>query len=164
MDIFIRQAMITDMPGIRDFTDFWLSGRGLRVNAPGAVNDCFISPSQHQKYITKYKSFIVLLNREIIGWAVTQNDNSLIHFLISGEHRRRRIGTMLLEHITPPTIRSKSDQSSGDPGPFYEKLGYHKIRCEKSRSRLDINKIRPHRKKNIDIYTKTDKEISNVFC
>lgn len=150
----VRKATLDDLQVLRKFTDFWLAGRGLRVNAPGAVDDCFISPSQHRKYITKYQTWILGTGAEIVGWAVVQHDGSLIHFLIAGSHRGRGIGTTFLEEISPETIHSKSNQSSGDPGKFYESRGYVKTGSVKSKSRLDIDKIRPNRKPIIDIYQK----------
>lgn len=148
----MQTATIHDLTEVRNFTDFWLAGRGKRVNAPGASNDCFISPSQHKKYITKYRTYILKENGKIIGWAVTQYDGSLIHFLIAGTHRGKGHGRKFLKDIGPTIIRSKNNQQTGNPAIFYEKLGYKKIETIKSNSRLDIDKIRPDRKKNIDIY------------
>lgn len=148
----IEKATIQDLNNIRTFTDFWLSGRGLQVKAPGAVNDCFISPSQHKKYIEKYSTYIIKIDGQIIAWSVIQNNGSLIHMLVAGTHRHLGIGSILLNFLKPQKIHSKSDQSSGNPAKFYEKAGYTKIDTVQSKSRLDIDKIRPNRKKNIDIY------------
>lgn len=150
--MFIRKATVDDVPALRQFTDFWLAGRGLRVQAPGAVNDCFVSPAQHRKYVTKYATYVLIVDGILIGWAVVQHDGSLIHFLISGFHRGIGFGRRFLERIRPRSIHSKADQSSGDPGGFYEHLGYKKTRTILSKSRLDIDNIRPDRKPNIDIY------------
>ena len=154
MTYTLSQADIKDLDTIRRFTDFWLSGRGIKHNAPGAVDDCFISPSQHRRYILKYKTFLLHNKQSLIGWAVIQHDGSLIHFLMAGTHRGKGLGSLFLEKLHPDKIHSKSDQSSGNPGPFYEKCGYKKIKTVKSQSRLDIDKIRPDRKANIDIFAK----------
>lgn len=154
MSFKFRQAGLNDLDHISWFTDYWLSGRGKDKGEPGAVNDCFVSPSQHKKYITRYKTYLVLDLNHIIAWAVVQLDGSLIHFLVAGDCRLKGIGTWFLKKINPPTVRSKLDQSSGDPSPFYAKNGYRKTVTIKSQSRFDIDKIRPHRKKNIDIYQK----------
>lgn len=150
----VLKAVQDDLDAIVKFTDYWLAGRGCRVNAPGAVNDCFISPSQHKKYIIKYQTYIVREDEKIIAWAVIQYDGSMIHFLIAGTHRHCGMGSQLLNVLDPPKIHSKSNQSTGDPGPFYEKHGYKKIVSVQSRSRLDIDKIKPDRKRIIDIYEK----------
>jgi len=154
METNIRKATLSDLTDIQKFTDFWLAGRGKRVNAPGATNDCFISPSQHTKYIQKYTTFLMFTGKILAGWAVTQNNGALIHFLIAGNYREQGLGHKLLKHVSPLMIHSKSNQQSGNPGPFYEKLGYTKIESRKSHSRLDIDKIRPNRPKVIDIYAK----------
>ena len=52
--------------------------------------------------------------------------------------------------LTPRFVRSKLDQSSVNPIGFCNQLGYRKVRRVRSRSRLDIDAIRPFRKTNID--------------
>lgn len=153
----IQKATISDLEAIKDFTDFWLAGRGLRVKAPGAVNDYFISPGQHKKYIEKYTTYLIKMDGHIIAWAVTQNDGSLIHLLVSGYWRNFGIGTKLLKFIKPEKIHSKLDQASGDPAEFYERAGYTKTKTIQSQSRLDIDKIKPDRPRNIDIFERVAK-------
>ncbi len=155
----IQKATLLDLPAIKTFTDFWLAGRGMRVNTPGAVNDYFISPSQHKKYITRYQTFIIILDQKLIAWCVIQNDGSMIHLLVAGSHRGQGLGTLILHKLNPHRVHSKSNQSSGDPAGFYEHNGYQLVDRVQSRSRLDIDRIRPNRKKVIDIY---EKEISHV--
>ena len=146
-----RDATLDDLKAVSRFTDFWLSGRGKRVKAPGAVDDCFISPSQHKKYIRRYRTFLCLKELEIIGWAVVEPSETLIHLLVAGNFRGQGIGRKILTMIAPIYVRSKSDQSSGNPIGFYNRLGYRKVANEKSRSRLDIDVIKPKRKHNIDV-------------
>lgn len=148
----LRKATIADIEDICTFTDFWLAGRGMKVEAPGAVNDYFISPAQHKRYITKYQTHLITLKKEIIAWSVIQADGSMIHLLVSGYYRGFGLGTQLIKELTPRKIHSKIDQSSGDPAAFYEKLGYIKTTTVKSHSRIDIDEIKPNRKKNIDIF------------
>lgn len=149
--LIYRDATIEDLKFVSRFTDFWLSGRGKRVNAPGAVDDYFISPSQHTKYICKYRTFLCIDGDQLLGWAVIEPSGTLINLLVAGNRRGEGIGKAMMILLKPKCVRSKSDQSSGNPVAFYEKLGYHRTRCESSRSRLDIDKIRPKRKSNIDI-------------
>lgn len=146
-----RIATLDDLKEVSRFTDFWLSGRGKRVKAPGAVDDCFVSPSQHRKYVCKYRTFLCLEELEIIGWAVVEPSDTLIHLLIAGNYRGQGIGRRMMDLLSPKFVRSKSNQSSGDPIGFYENLGYTKVCSVQSWSRLDIDKIKPSRKPNIDI-------------
>ena len=155
MDISIRIATIDDLPMIKTFVDFWLSGRGTKIHAEGAVNDVFISSSQHRTYIIKYTTFLLFLKTELIGWAVLQYDNQLIHLLISGYFRGLGMGTKLLRYIKPHRIRSKSDQSSGDPALFYESQGYQKIETVSPMHKFNRNKINAGTDKKIDIYEKS---------
>ncbi len=145
-----RDATLEDLKAVSRFTDFWLSGRGKRVKAFGAVDDCFISPSQHKRYICKYRTVLCIDELKILGWAVVEPSSTIIHLLVAGNHRGHGIGKKLVECCAAKYVRSKSDQSSGNPIGFYERLGYRKLRAVKSRSRLDIDRIRPKRKPNID--------------
>lgn len=154
MNIETRKATIKDLNAICCFTDFWLAGRGKRFNAPGAVDDYFISTGQHRKYIEKYTTTIAFFEGLIIAWAVVEPDGTMIHFLIAGDHRGQGLGTEMLETLNPPKIRSKSNQSSGNPTPFYESRGYRKIDSVKSRSSFKIDDVRPRRKKIIDVLEK----------
>ncbi len=149
-----REATIDDLKAVSRFTDFWLSGRGKRLEAPGAVDDCFISTSQHKKYICKYRTLLCLSELEIIGWAVVEKSGTLIHLIVDGSLRGKGIGKSMMGILKPKVVRSKSDQSSGNPIGFYERLGYRKVATEQSRSRLDIDVIRPKRKPNIDVLEK----------
>lgn len=152
--IIYRQAVVDDLKAISRFTDFWLSGRGKRVNAPGAVDDYFISPSQHKKYICKYRTFLCLDELEIIAWAVVEPSGTLISLLVAGNRRGEGIGRAVIELLSPKLVRSKSNQSSGNPRPFYEKMGYKLLRRETSRSRLDIDQVRPKRPRIIDVFSR----------
>ncbi len=134
--ITIREANPSDLNQIRTFTDFWLSGRGMKKKAPGAVNDVFISPGQHAKYIRSYNVFLMFYSNQLIGWAVKQYHHQLIHLLISGYHRNQGFGTFFLKIIKPELIRSKTDQSSGNPKRFYESLGYESIGRTTSKPKL----------------------------
>jgi len=149
--MLMRQANIVDIVNLCKFTDYWLAGRGMAKGAPGAVNDTFISPGQHRKYIEKYEVWLCIENNAIVGWAVKENQDVLIHMLVAGDLRGRGIGTKLMQVIKPRFVRSKLDQTSGDPIEFYRKMGFKKIDTVRSRSTFLIDKLRPNRKKNIDI-------------
>ncbi len=150
----LELATLNDLYDIIGFTDFWLSGRGLRMNVPGAVNDCFISPSQHRRYIVKYNTYIVRLEGAIIAWAVIHTSNTLIHLLIAAPHRGKGIGSAILKHLAPGRVRSKSNQSSGDPAAFYVKNGYVFSESIKSHLKMGIEKVNPNRQPIIDIFVK----------
>lgn len=154
--LLYRKATIEDVKRICSFTDWWLAGRGRRRGVAGAVNDYFISPSQHRKYVLKYETLLVFDGSSIIGWAVRGHSSVLIHLLVAADRRGEGIGRAMVAWLRPKFVRSKLDQSSGDPAGFYEKIGYTRVETVKSMGRLDIEKIKPLRKANIDIFVKGD--------
>ncbi len=128
-----RLAALEDLDDIVELVDRLLSGR-----------DFFCPRGQHLGYF-KYKTIVLSFDgSQLIGWAVRQRNGSLIHLLVETTYRGAGIGTHLLKILDPLFIRSKFDQSTGDPLPFYEKHGYHKTSDER---------IGKH--KNIDLLEKT---------
>jgi len=146
-----RRASKGDLSQVSRFTDWWLSGRGKAKGVEGAVNDCFISRKQHEKYIVRYETWLCIEGCDIVAWAVKEPSGVLIHLLVAADRRGRGIGRGMVERLKPKYVRSKLDQSTGDPIEFYKKLGYRKVDTVKSRSRFDIDRLRPSRQKNIDI-------------
>jgi GNAT superfamily N-acetyltransferase len=127
-----RLAGMGDLDDIVHFVDLLLAG-----------HDFFCPRGQHISYF-KYKTIVVTFDdTRLIGWAVRQKAGSLIHLLVDPDYRGKGIGSHLLNVLEPLTIRSKSDQSTGDPFPFYEKHGYIKTSDE----RIGKNK-------NIDLLSK----------
>jgi hypothetical protein len=126
MQIQYRLANESDLPAIVAFVDFWLAGRGLADQVPGSAHDYFVPAGRHIKFVTKYTTLIALVENCIVGWAVKTNRGVLIHLLIAGTFRHQGIGSKMLELMNPDTIRSKMDQSAGDPADFYAKRGYTK--------------------------------------
>ncbi|GAI70036.1 unnamed protein product [marine sediment metagenome] len=126
MQIQYRLANESDLPAIVSFVDFWLKGEGLADKVPGSAHDYFVPAGRHLKYVTKYTTLLALLENCIIGWAVKTHKGVLIHLLVAGTFRNQGIGSQLLKSLDPTQIRSKMDQSAGDPAEFYENLGYVK--------------------------------------
>lgn len=150
--IVYRQARLDDLDPISRFTDWWISGRGKARNVPGAVNDCFITKPQHQKYIRRYETLIAFRGVSIVGWAVKGHNEVLIHLLISGPYRGQGIGKAMISILRPRIIRSKKDQSTGNPVEFYKKLGYQIVRTEQSKASFSIDQSKPNRPENIDVF------------
>lgn len=122
--ITYRQAEPDDVPKICKFVDFWLSGGAKRLKIPGAGKDFFVPRARQTAYL-KYKTVYIACDGDtIIGWSVKSQNDTLIHLLVDARWRGRSIGTNLLKILDPQLIRSKSDQSTGDPLDFYLKHGY----------------------------------------
>jgi len=109
----IRRAWPDDEPMISRFVDSALP-----------KSDFFVQHGKHKSYIQRYKVFIAELFGQVIGWSVIDRQNKLIHLLVHPDYRRHGIGTELLKVSAPKIIRSKSDQSTGNPINWYQKHGY----------------------------------------
>jgi len=143
MDVEYCAAKVEDLNAIYAFVDFWLSGGGLADGVTGAGHDFFVPLGRHQAYLKKYQVLLAKYGGEIVGWAVKTKKGVLIHLLVAGTFRAQGIGGKMLELMKPDVVRSKFDQSAGDPGPFYVKHGFVKQQGE-----------RQGKKKNIDIFVK----------
>lgn len=127
-----RLSVLQDVEMVIEFVDRLLAGK-----------DFFCPRGQHIAYY-KYKTIVITLDgSKLVGWAVRQRNGSLIHLLVDTDYRGQGIGTHLLKLLEPLFVRSKFDQSTGDPLPFYEKHGYHKTTDE-----------RIGRNKNIDLLSR----------
>ena len=120
-DIEIRKVEKNDFQNIQKFVDKWLSGRAIKE---GGGNDYFVTKNQHKSYFKNYHVYIALDKDKIIGWLVKEKSNVLIHLLIDPYYRGKGIGKQMMTIANPDIIRSKSDQQTGDPKLFYERLGY----------------------------------------
>lgn len=135
-----RLALMSDLDAIVAIVDRLLAGK-----------DFFCPRGQHIGYF-KYKTILLAFaETRLIGWAVRQKNGSLIHLLVDPDYRGKGIGSHLLEVLEPLFIRSKSDQSTGDPLGFYEKHGYEKTTDE----RIGKNK-------NIDLLSKSTEQAPSV--
>lgn len=124
LSIIYRYASLDDLAAICKFVDFWLSGKAAAEGIEHAGKDYFIAKGRHTAYIKNYKVAIAANDDELLGWGVMQRDGTLIHLLISGDYRGYGIGTQLMQLLQPAAIRSKTDQSTGNPNAFYEHLGF----------------------------------------
>lgn len=143
--ITYRPAAASDLPNICKFVDFWLSGGAKRLHIPGGGKDYFVPKGQQIGYLKYKTTYLAVFDNEIIGWAVKSKNKTLIHLLVTPEYRGKGIGGHLLKILDPDFVRSKSDQSTGDPRAFYEKHGY------------TVTEAGHGKHKNIDIMQHTEK-------
>lgn len=130
-DVNYRTASPEDLNIVRDFTDYWLSGKGYAAGFEKAGHDYFIPTRQHGDYLKYYTTLLAFIQNQLVGWAVRQRDGTLIHLLVASNFRGKGIGAALLKMLTPTAVRSKSDQSTGDPLAFYLKHGFKKTSDKK---------------------------------
>jgi len=124
----IRRAWPDDEPAITNFVDRLLSGI-----------DYFVPRGRQRAFLKKYQVFIAELFGQVVGWSVVDKHGKLIHLLVATEYRGCGIGGRLLEISAPKSIRSKSDQSTGNPIQFYRLHGYTLIASSAGKHRnIDI--------------------------
>ena len=144
-DIEYRLAKGKDYKSIVEFTDYWLAGRAKAKGVKNAGDDYFITRRQHVNYLKRYYVMIAIdtKSNKLIGWAVMMQSRVLIHLLVASNYRGKGIGKEIVKRLEPYIVRSKSDQSTGDPLEFYKKMNYEII----SKSKIG-------KKKNIDVLRK----------
>lgn len=123
-NITYRPAEQSDTDAIVHFVDYWLSGGAKHDLAPGAGQDYFVPRARHAGFLKKHHVLIALDGNHIVGWAVTTEKHSLIHLLVAGDCRGHGVGQEMLRLLNPDLVRSKIDQSTGDPTEFYLARGY----------------------------------------
>jgi N-acetylglutamate synthase-like GNAT family acetyltransferase len=141
--IIYRRATIKDCSAIVSFVDFWLSGRARAQKIANAGDDYFVTKAQQLNYLRHCYVLLAEIDRQIVGWAVKESTNVLIHLLIDARYRNKGIGAEMLRRLNPDVIRSKSDQITGNPIAFYEKYDYVKV-----------GNVKVGRKRNIDLMMK----------
>lgn len=127
----IRNATLADLSSIVTFVDYWLRNGAKSKGVVGGVNDYFIPRGRHHDYLTKYHVFLAIHRNEIIGWLVINQSKTLLHLLIAADCRGHYVGSSMIRFATPEVIRSKTDQSTGNPKKFYQKCGYKRIHVSK---------------------------------
>lgn len=78
--------------------------------------------------IERINPFVAELQGEIVGYADLQQDGYIDHFFVSGEHPRRGVGAMLMNHILQTAAQGGLHELTSDVSrtaqPFYERFGF----------------------------------------
>ena len=123
-ELIYRKATQEDLPKIMAFVDIFLR------------RDWLVRRAYLMTNLEKYDIWLVFDKEKLIAWAIAGGKKrTLWNLLVHPKYRGFHIGQILVEKLKPEIIRSKSDQSTGDPTMFYEKIGYRLIASKKGRKR-----------------------------
>jgi len=118
-----RQATKADFARILAFVDIFLR------------RDYLVRRAELERKLEVGTMLIVMDAEKLVSWAVMGKNESLWNLLVHPKYRGRHIGQTIVERFRPLIIRSKSDQSTGDPTPFYRKLGYRIVNERQGKNR-----------------------------
>jgi N-acetylglutamate synthase-like GNAT family acetyltransferase len=134
----IRRATKKDIPKIMAFVD-------IHLRADWLVRRPYLNDNLNRGYV-----YLIEHENKLIAWAICSHDGRLWNLLVRPDHRGKGLGGEFIKALNPTIIRSKSDQSTGDPTDFYQKLGY------------EILEKKVGRKKNINIMKKAKVEVEHA--
>ena len=109
--IEIIKAEEKDIPIILGFSDIFLRRDWI-------INKGYL--------LSNLKNGIILLaffNDKIVGIGICKN-KTLYLLYVHPKFRSQKIGSKLLQKLKPETIRARTNQTTGNPVPYYERLGY----------------------------------------
>jgi len=110
--VAIRRAEIRDQYAISKYLDKYLR------------KDWFETKEHLYNFLRKETCHVAFDGDKLIGFSVTQRNGIMVRLLIIPDYRGCGIGAMMLKESNPQIIRSKTDQSTGDPSAFYRKHGF----------------------------------------
>lgn len=91
-------------------------------------DDVFDSRKRLKSFILREKTMLCFDDNKLIALAVVQRGNdAMIRLLVHPNYRGKGIGKQMIAQLNPQIIRSKTDQSTGDPTDYYTSIGYEAI-------------------------------------
>ncbi len=134
--LIYREMTEADIPKLMAFADIFLRSDVLLLRT-------YITHNLRDGHA---KVWIVFDDQKLIGFAfVFKSTNSLNNLYVHPKYRGKQIGTNLIQFLKPKIVRSKVDQTTGDPSGFYKKIGY------------EIVAERQGKKRNLTILQRIDK-------
>lgn len=92
----------------------------------GHWNELVRNPA-YQVYAISWAPSLDVARHQIIGLAILGRHTTLFNLYLDPHWRSQGIGSIVVRTLDPEVIRSKTDEKTGDPTPFYERLGYKVI-------------------------------------
>lgn len=124
----IRPALPGDLVPLRFFCD-----TALR-------KDYFVRRGHLAEMIggTRHRVFIAEIDGVLVGLAVVTRPGRLVNALVHPAYRGLGLGRALVEAAGPREVRVKTDMSSGDPRPFYRRLGFRFSGQTNARGNIEV--------------------------
>lgn len=126
----VRAARPDDVPPLQFFFDTAL--RRDYFLRRGQIAE-MVADRSHQVYVAELDSVLV-------GVAVTTGRKRLVNALVHPAYRGLGIGRALVNSTQAAEVRAKLDMSSGDPRPFYQRLGFTPTGVRNKKGNIEILK------------------------
>lgn len=128
----MRRATLRDGHALRFFFD-----TALR-------RDYFIRRGQLDELLTDryHEVYLAELEGVLVGVAIKTRGVCLVNVLIHPAYRGLRIGAALIQHSGATEVRAKLDMSTGNPRPFYEKLGFESTGERNEKGNIEVMRKR----------------------
>ena len=110
----VRDASLTDIAPLTFFFDTVLR------------NDYFLRRGQMEDMIRdrSHRVLIAEFDHVLVGVAVLTAGSRLVNALVHPAYRALGVGRAIVEASGADEVRAKIDMSTGDPRPFYRRLGF----------------------------------------
>ena len=86
----------------------------------------------------RHKVLLAELDNVLVGVAITTRCNRLVNALIHPAYRGLGIGRAIVNRTKAAEVRAKLDMSTGDPRPFYQRLGYVSTGVRNAKGNIEL--------------------------
>ncbi len=86
----------------------------------------------------RHEVYIAEIDGVLVGLAVLTRPGRLVNVLVHPAYRGLGIGRCLVVTAGPREVRVKTDMSSGDPRPFYRRLGFRPSGERNARGNIEV--------------------------
>lgn len=106
----------------------------------GLRGDAFIPRGQLRGILSRPTSrvLLILAAGEPCGFAIEYHGVTLHNLFLLPWARGAGIGAEVVRRLAPQVIRAKTNMKSGDPTPFYGKLGYKTVAADEKRPHITL--------------------------
>ncbi|MCA9243720.1 MAG: GNAT family N-acetyltransferase [Phycisphaerales bacterium] len=131
----VRDASLTDIAPLTFFFDTVLR------------NDYFLRRGQMEDMIRdrSHRVLIAEFDHVLVGVAVLTAGSRLVNALVHPAYRALGVGRAIVEASGADEVRAKIDMSTGDPRPFYRRLGFRATGRRNAKGNIELMRKPNHR-------------------